>query len=401
MKKLIANLLLIVLFTEPVYFQSTSFAITGKLNNGKIINDEVRFLNLPERPENAMSGSEIANHVMGMSLVNREISIVNEILSGNVPAFSRVLEPLKINRTINATLYEVTLYTLCDYIAIGSDEDYLYIPMTPSAAQYLADILECSLPTKKLVDYIYDSSDVKLSPQPIPPSDKMTTIPVFLDHTDSVKIQINKKGIDRTGNKTIAGHKKDIIISNKIYSTDRDYDRVVIYGWHLGINNPIQPVYNGHYASYADYSHGIRFIYDTVMINEDQFQFEDILKDPNLSVLLSHEGIISKPYYPESDIFTSVKKSESNYENEFRLNQNYPNPFNPSTRISYSLNKTSPVELSIFNSIGEKVSTLVSRIQTAGKYEINWNAKSLTSGIYFCKIRAGSSQQSLKMILLQ
>jgi hypothetical protein len=362
---------------------------------------DIKYLNIPERPKNSMSGSEFADHITGMSLVNREKALVDEILSGNVPSFSRTLKSININRTINSDNYEVTLFTLCDYMAIGSDEDYFYIPMTPSTAQYLADALKCNLPTRKLVDNIYNTAEIKLDPQPIPPSNKMTTVPVFLNHTDSIKKQFIHKGINRSGTQIVGGHKKDLIISNKIYSSDRNYERVVIYGWHLGINNPIQPVYNGHSADYADYSHGIRFISDTVIINGMQNQYRVILKDAALYSLLSSEGRISKPYYPDSDIFTSVEENNENFENGFKLNQNYPNPFNPTTTISYNLSKNTDVDLTIYNLMGEKINTLVSGRQVKGNYNIEWDAGSNASGIYICKLNTGVNQQSRKMILLR
>ncbi len=182
---------------------------------------------------------------------------------------------------------------------------------------------------------------------------------------------------------------------------DRNYDRVVIYGWHLSENNPIQPVYNGHIALYADYSHGVRFISDVTFINGDSIQVADILKDSDLSILLSREGIINKPYYPESDIFTSMRSRSKNTQIDFRLNQNYPNPFNPNTIIDYQLPKISAVDLSIFNMIGEKVVTLVSEKQPAGNYKVEWNALAFASGIYVYKLKAGILEQSRKMLLLR
>ncbi len=261
--------------------------------------DSIAFLNLPARPVRDFGGSEFADQMTGLSVTDREEAVVKEILSGNVPSFSRTLKPLKINRTINGKIFQLIIFVTCDYMAIGSDMDYLYIPMTPSTAQYLADKLDCILPTKKMVDIIYSKAGIKLRPQPIPPSDKMTTVPVFEQHTDSVSQQLNERSIICSSDPVIAGHKKDIIISKKIYSADRDFSRVVIYGWHSGENQPIQPVYDGHDAKYADYSHGVRLISRTALINGEPMKIEDILSDERLCVLLSDEGVISKPYYPK------------------------------------------------------------------------------------------------------
>jgi len=361
--------------------------------------DTIAYLNLPDRPANAINGSEFAHQVANLSLTDRERAVVKEILAGNVPSFSRKLRPLTLNQKINSKNYKLIFFTVCDYMAIGSDQDYLYIPMTPSTAQYLADHLNCTLPTKKMVDIIYNKAEIKLRPQPIPPSDKMTTVPVFLQHTDSIRQQISQIGFDRSADTIIAGHKKDIIISNKIYSSDRNYDRVVIYGWHRSENNPMQPVYNGHIAKYADYSHGVRLICKYAFINGDSIKIDTILKDPNLSILLSDEGVINKPYYPASTIFTSIRSSVNSHKIDFKIGQNYPNPFNPTTTINYQLPKTSVVDLSIFNLMGEKVSTLVSEEQPAGNYKVKWNAFSLASGIYIYRLKAGFFEKSVKMIL--
>jgi hypothetical protein len=268
--------------------------------------DTLCYLDIPERSEDAMEGSEFVAQVTGLNSLDRETAVVREVLSGNVPSFSRTLRSVRIRQKIDATDYELICFVACDYIAIGSDQDYLYIPMTPSTAQYLADTLNCSLPTKKIVDLIYSNSEIQLPPQPIPPSDQMTTLPVFRQHTDSIQQQISQLGIDRSANAIIAGHKKDIILSNTIYSPDRDFERVVIYGWHSGENDPIQRVYNGHIATYADYSHGVRFLSNLAFINGDSILVDDILRDTDLSVLLSNEGIISKPYYP-GKVFSEKK----------------------------------------------------------------------------------------------
>jgi hypothetical protein len=174
----------------------------------------------------------------------------------------------------------------------------MYVPLTPLSAQYLAARLNCLLPTRKMVDSIYAKAEIKLRPQPIPPSEKMNTLPVFWQHTDSVKQQFLDIGWNRTTDKIIAGHKKDIIVSNKIYDKQRTSDKVIIYGWHKAENDPIQPVYAGHIASYADYSHGVRFISNKALLDGKPIKPDAILGDTTFSVLLSDEGMIGKPFYP-------------------------------------------------------------------------------------------------------
>ena len=85
----------------------------------------------------------------------------------------------------------------------------------------------------------------------------------------------------------------------------------------------------------------------------------------------------------------------------FALEQNFPNPFNPSTKINFSLPVEGFVTLDVYNSIGQKVATLVNETKTAGTYAVNFNASDLTSGIYFYKISSGNFSETKKMILLK
>lgn len=99
---------------------------------------------------------------------------------------------------------------------------------------------------------------------------------------------------------------------------------------------------------------------------------------------------------------TSIKEvgginAPSNYE----LGQNYPNPFNPSTSIRFALPAKSFVSLKVFNVIGQEVATLVNDELNAGAYSYNFDAKGLTSGIYFYKLTAGNFTETRKMNLLK
>ncbi|MEO8233151.1 MAG: T9SS type A sorting domain-containing protein [Ignavibacteriota bacterium] len=78
----------------------------------------------------------------------------------------------------------------------------------------------------------------------------------------------------------------------------------------------------------------------------------------------------------------------------FQLEQNYPNPFNPSTTIRYAIPNESKVSITVFNSLGQEVATLVNDIQTAGYHEVKFNAYKLSSGVYYYRINAISSIDS-------
>jgi hypothetical protein len=86
---------------------------------------------------------------------------------------------------------------------------------------------------------------------------------------------------------------------------------------------------------------------------------------------------------------------------QYELAQNYPNPFNPRTIINYELPITNYVELSIYNVLGKKVKTLLSRKQQAGKHAVEWDATGFSSGVYYYVLRAGEFEAIKKMILLK
>ncbi len=90
----------------------------------------------------------------------------------------------------------------------------------------------------------------------------------------------------------------------------------------------------------------------------------------------------------------------------FELRQNYPNPFNAATTITYSLFTSAPIELTIYNFLGQKVRTLVKKSQPAGQYQINWDGKDeyghdVVSGVYLYQLKTGDFTKTKKMILLK
>ena len=90
----------------------------------------------------------------------------------------------------------------------------------------------------------------------------------------------------------------------------------------------------------------------------------------------------------------------------FILYQNYPNPFNPETTITYQLQKSEKVNILIYDVLGKKVRDLENRKQTAGPHTVRWdgkddNGRSLSSGIYICRMQAGEFNQSIKLMLIK
>ncbi len=86
---------------------------------------------------------------------------------------------------------------------------------------------------------------------------------------------------------------------------------------------------------------------------------------------------------------------------KFELLQNYPNPFNPTTKIKYQLAEASNVKLTIYNSLGEKIKTLVNQKQEAGIYSVNFNAENLPSGMYIYELQTEKFHSVKKMLLMK
>ncbi len=117
--------------------------------------------------------------------------------------------------------------------------------------------------------------------------------------------------------------------------------------------------------------------------------FEEIIGDGiEVSIIYGSNSVSITVLVTSIDAQTIVK--------DFSLDQNYPNPFNPSTNICWQ----SPVGKS-FDVLGNEVGTLVNEYKPAGSYEVELNAKHLSSGVYFYTLHAGEFVQTKKLILMK
>lgn len=104
------------------------------------------------------------------------------------------------------------------------------------------------------------------------------------------------------------------------------------------------------------------------------------------------------------DIPTAVSRnarSSSLVPAEIILEQNFPNPFNPTTSILYQLSRACSVTLKVYDQIGREAATLVQGTQSAGTYQVNFDASSLSSGLYYYRLQAGNLIITKKLVLLK
>ncbi len=108
----------------------------------------------------------------------------------------------------------------------------------------------------------------------------------------------------------------------------------------------------------------------------------------------SHQGAVPAGEAPEAESLAALPAL-------FRLQANYPNPFNPVTTIAYEVAEASRISLRVYNLTGEEVALLVDQEQPAGLYQVTWNAATLPSGIYLCRLQASGFAAVQRMLLLK
>ena len=235
---------------------------------------------IPVRKRNAVSGSAFIASIADLPRTEREAAIKRELLEGNIPSFLRRLSRIETTGTDSSGVVHTLQYDVMpDYLAIGSDRDFVRIPMTPYTAQAFCDAYGFILPTRKMVNDIWKAAVVKVEPRPL--TEQRESPLTFLEHHRIIETQL-----DRTARgKLVAGIKKDVVVSPRLDKPDR----VAIFGWHRLNDEPIQPLYTGHVDWYVDYSHGIRPVRRSMVVDGVARTFESILADPKLRYLVSDE----------------------------------------------------------------------------------------------------------------
>ena len=243
---------------------------------------------IPLRPFFAMSGSDFARDVSGIDKSQREQAILTQLTRGNIPDFLRKLKPVYLSDILaDGKAITATIFVMPDYLAIGSDRDFLRIPMALSTAIQVANRFGFILPTKKMVDAIFQQSAFHFTPKPMLAGPQMRSTAYYLEHNRKINRQRLSLGCPLGA--LVSGHKKDVVLTNRLA---RNRDKIAIYGWHNLSGTPIQPLTTVHGARYVDYSHGIRLVSRIALLDGKPLPIDEILQDPKLAKLLSDEGAI-------------------------------------------------------------------------------------------------------------
>ena len=243
---------------------------------------------IPARTRAAPGGREFMQQVRGLSDDEREAAILSQLLRGNLPQFLRQLRPVVMRaRLPGGAPSEAIVCVSPDYLAVGSDADFVLVPMRLRTALTVATGFGFTLPTPKMVDAIYRQAPVHLQPQPLPASDTMRTSGYYWHHNELVKAQ--RLTLPEPLGALTAGDKKDLVLTNRLWSNP---SRVAIYGWQQPDGVPIQPLSTVHGLRYADYSHGIRLVSAVAYVDGQARNLLSLLQDPRAAMLLNNEGAI-------------------------------------------------------------------------------------------------------------
>jgi hypothetical protein len=279
-------------------------------------------LPLPPRAADAPDGDVFVKTISALDLAARDELIANQFLAGNAPNFLRKLCAVNVKNVTDGKTNVATFFVAPEYLAIGSDDNYFLAPIAPATAQQIADKLDCTLPTRKMVDAIYAAAEVKLAPSPIPPTAAMTTVPIFAQHNETIRAQRMALTNLHPPGALVAGNKKDVVISARLATVT---NKVAIYGWQRTNGVAIQPLYLGHVAWWVDYSQCIRLVAQNMLVNGEKKSVAEVLADPKLCGLISDEGVITSARYP-TNFFAPPVAAE-------KINLPWPEKFSATTNF--------------------------------------------------------------------
>lgn len=236
----------------------------------------------PPTPE--LTGTQFAELVEDLHVTDRQREMVEALFKGYAAPFTDRLVPISwIGEDTTGAFHTVEVDVMCDYLALGTNEDFLRLPLNLYSALEVARDRNMVLPTTVIVDAVYVQATEQLTPQSMPPDDAMRTVGAYLRHREKLDAQ----GATLPTEGLRAGHKKDVVLTPLL---ETQPTQLAIYGWHRAAGDPIQGLNLWHGARYTDYSHGVRLVARTIHIDGAEYDFYDVWGSDTLWPLISAEG---------------------------------------------------------------------------------------------------------------
>ena len=290
-----------------------------------------RLASFPVRQRGAIGGRAFMDTIKGESdprdWAGRENAIVAQLVAGNMP--DSLLTWITIDLAYKDSTRDLkgSVQVLPDYLAIGSDSDYVHVPLDPVSAQLVADKLDAVLPTGRICHAIYKQAAEKNRINAIErdywqpnnslrrtaqPGRTQASTAAYLEHSEAIQAKMKAAGISL--GELVAGHKKDVVIARRLLA---DVNKVAFHGFYDSKGYPHEPCYENpdrkpkptcdkdsptvaHHRRFSDYSQGVRLVNPWMIVNGERKKVADVLADKDLSLLVSNEGAIVPARIPNT-----------------------------------------------------------------------------------------------------
>jgi len=268
----------------------------------------MKLTTVPERPTEARAASQMVTYLLAQGVsfgIVRERFLTEEYLRGNIPSFMRTLYPLELQRPDGRPM---VIYSLPDFLCLGSDDDFVHTPMSPRTAQRIANEWGLILGTPEMEDARRAYFPQKLSframaPPRFPRNASMMSTERWPIHTKWFLDDMEKEGYEI--GKPVTGHKKGLITHP--WLADWGFKYCGIHGAYYGKSNKPIHVFEkeakAHITNYNDYSHGVVLYHPKVFYPNSEGAGEQ--EDDILTILqggdprpLSNRRFRASPLYP-------------------------------------------------------------------------------------------------------
>jgi hypothetical protein len=252
------------------------------------------------------TGTQIANSLLGKSGAEREALLWGALSAGEIPDRLEGAEFLPVDireKDKNGKMRDLRILVSPRHVEVGTDEDPFFAPLWPEASQRYANMRGSILPSRKLVDAIWNASSKRLPIGPPPgfkiPGPDMADSRSWIAHNAVLQSRLGST------EQLVSGGKKDTVVGPTLDGT-----RVAIYSTPFSGSGALraytadkiplhQPYSTIHHAQYSDYAHGTRLVAKNATLDGEPVSLMDLFQDPVLHVLVSDQGAF-KPTFPNA-----------------------------------------------------------------------------------------------------